>query len=238
MSTNHQRLLLWVAVFGAIVSGTGFVFCAGFLPPPSPQMRADEIAAIYQTSTNLKRLGFMMMMIGGGLHFGIYATISAQMRRMKGTSDVLVYSQLGLGAVNSVMLTVPSVIFTAAAFRPDRNPESIAALHDLAWLMTTMPSSMFVLQQVIVAIAIFSDESKHLVFPRWLAYVCLFTAMTYMGGTNFITFFKLGPFAWNGVLAFYVVAVAFVVWELSMFIMLFKAIRSEEVASQKVAQAF
>ena len=52
-----------------------------------------------------------------------------------------------------------------------------------------------------------------------------------------ITFFKTGPFAWNGLLAFWVPLVIFFVWFLVMFVALLKTIREQESAPPKIESA-
>jgi hypothetical protein len=232
MHARTQRFLLWTAIFGGFLGGFGFFQLAGFLPPPSPGQTTDQIVTIYQTNTNIKRLGFMLMMFGGGLAFSFPAIIAWHMRRIKSeVAHMLTYAQIVLGTANVLILLIPSFIFTVTAFRPDRSPEVTVALHDLAWIIATMPVSCFILQQIVIAVAILSDKSDKPIFPRWLAYVNVWTALIYMP-TVMITFFKTGPFAWNGILSFWVVAVDFVAWQVCMFVTLFKAIRAEEAQSR------
>jgi hypothetical protein len=45
-----------------------------------------------------------------------------------------------------------------------------------------------------------------------------------------MTYFKTGPFAWNGILAFWLPLVAFAIWFNVMFIALQKAIKEQQEA--------
>ncbi|MET0659510.1 MAG: hypothetical protein ABW110_15290 [Steroidobacteraceae bacterium] len=228
MNPTHQRIGLWVTLAGMILGGIGLVACARFLPPPSPDMTAEQVVQLYQTDTNLKRLGFVLMMLGNGFYFGIVAVISVQMKRIEGVGRMLNYTQLATGAVNALLLLLPSVFFTAAAFRPERSPDVTVALHDIGWFLAVMPVASFMFQQFVIALAIFADKAPQPLFPRWVAYMNIWTATLYLPAFM-DTFFKTGPFAWNGLLAFWIPALIFgLIWIPVMLVFLFKAIRREE----------
>ena len=209
------------------LAGFGLVTLCHFLPPPSPNMTALDVAGLYQTNTGLKRMGFMLMMLAGGFQWSFTAALSVHMRRIEGPARMLTYTQLAVGSANGVLTLIPSLFFTVAAFRPDRNPDVTMALHDLAWITTTMPVASFMLQQFVIAMAVFADKATRPVFPRWVAYMNIWTALLYLPAFG-ETFFKTGPFAWNGLLAFWIAVAAFMGWTISMLVMLFKAIRSQE----------
>lgn len=231
MTATHQRIGLWTALLGIVLGGLGFVAFARFIPPPSPNMSTAEIVALYQTNTNLKRLGFVLMMLGNGLYFPLVAVISVQMRRIEGAARMLTYTQLSSGAINALLLLLPSLFFTAAAFRPERSPDVTVALHDIGWFLAVMPVASFMLQQFALALAIFADKSSQPVFPRWVGYMNVWVAMLYLPAFM-DTFFKTGPFAWNGILAFWIPALTFgLLWIPIMYVKLFKAIRQQESAA-------
>jgi len=229
MNPKYQRLSLWVALVGIILGGIGFVACAKFMPPISPALTAEEIVNLYLTDTNLKRMGFALSMLGNGLYFPLVAVIAVQMRRMEGgITGVMGYIQISSGAVNALLLLLPSLFFTAAAFRPERSPEITMALHDVGWFIAVMPVSSFMIQQFAIALAIFDDKSKVPVFPRWVAYMNIWVALLYLPA-YLDTFFKHGPFAWNGILAFWIPGLTFaLLWIPVMYVYLFKAIRQQE----------
>ena len=55
---------------------------------------------------------------------------------------------------------LPGMIWAAAAFRPERNPEITQALVDLGWLLFITPIAPFIVQYVTLAIAIFADNVR------------------------------------------------------------------------------
>jgi hypothetical protein len=68
---------------------------------------------------------------------------------------------------------------------------------------------------IAIAVAVFSDRSRVLVFPRWVAYLNLWVVLLFIP-TGVITFFKTGPFTYGGVLGFYIPLAVFAVWLVAM----------------------
>ena len=65
------------------------------------------------------------------------------------------------------------------------------------------------------------------IFPRWLAFYNLWSALLMAPG-SLIPFFKTGPFAWDGLFAFWLPATVFGIWFVVMQVMVLKAIRAEQ----------
>jgi hypothetical protein len=227
VSAKHQRVLLWMFTISLIVSLVIGLGSAHYVPQPNNSMSVGEIAGLYRDHVDVYRFVFMINMFAGGFYFCYTAVISAQLRRIEGSvGRVLNYTQLSTGAANGVLLMLPSLLFTAAAFRPDRNPEITVALHDLANIVVLMPIASFTVQQIAIAWAIFSDTSARPVFARWVGHVNLWTGIIYVPAFA-MSFFKTGPLSFDGVVAFTIPVIAYLLWYVVMIIVLFKAIRQE-----------
>jgi hypothetical protein len=209
---------LVIALFGC-----AFWPLAKFIPVPSPTLSASEVAAIYSNNTNGIRFGMLLMSISGAIFAPFVAVISVQMKRIEGVSPILTYTQLSSGSIGALFFIIPAIIFGAAAYRPDRPPELTLLLNDLAWFFAVMPVAAAFMQNIAIALAIFSDKRASPVFPRWLGFFNIWVALLFAPG-GLITFFKTGPFAWNGLLAFYVAGTVFAAWFFVMVTMLIKAI--------------
>ena len=71
--------------------------------------------------------------------------------------------------------------------------------------------------------AAFIDKSPQPVFPRWFGYANLWVVLLLLPG-QMIFFFKTGPFAWNGLIAFYLAFIVFAAWFPLAFYILRKAV--------------
>lgn len=207
----------------------GWITIAGLVPAPAPTLSAAEIAAFYGTNTGFVRFGLLLTMWSAALTIPWIAVIAVQMRRAEGDFPVLTITQVVAGAATIFLLTLPVMIWTVAAFRPERAPELIMLFNDFGWILLIMTFPPFFIQLTAIGFAIIGDKNSDPVFPRWIGYFNIWVAILFLPG-GMITFFKSGPFAWNGLLAFWLPLVVFFLWYIVMFFALLKAIKKPHAA--------
>lgn len=200
---------------------------AGFFPPHLPSASAEEIAAIYQRDAIGIRIGMIVIMMAGALYAPFTAAIAAQMRRIEHrATPVLTYTQLAAGIATILLFLTPALIWTVAAYRPERPAEITQALNDLGWFFFVMPFVLGFTQNLALGFAVISDKRPRPVFPRWLGYFNFWIALLFVPGC-LITFFKAGAFAWNGLLAFWLPASVFGPWFFVVSIYVMKAAKQQ-----------
>ncbi|MGK2912946.1 MAG: hypothetical protein ACSLE5_00555 [Porticoccaceae bacterium] len=231
MNTRSQLLCAWGGPAFVVVFTVGLWFVAHYLPPPSPTAGAQEIAALYRENTSQIRLGMFLMMACSALIAPFVAAIAVQMKRMETGTPVLTYAQLSSGTVGILFFILPAMIWTTAAFRPERDAELILLLNDLGWILFLMPFTSFVVQNIAIGTAILANKSEQQPFPRWTGYFNFWVAVLFVPG-GLLTFFKTGPFAWNGLFVFWVPLVVFFLWYGVMFVLLRKAIMQQAASAQ------
>ena len=215
---------LWSAVAFLVILGAGLVF-AGLIPPPRPTDSAIQIAALYQGNVNGIRFGAILIIIASGLYLPWTVTLSAVVRRMEGESTFLSQCQLIGGVVASLSFFFPAVIFGVAAFRPDRNPDLTLLLNDLGWLLFIVaPIPPFIVQFLPFGVAILRDKNAPVVFPRWFGFLTLWYVALFSPPLSGY-FFKTGPFAWNGLLSFWVPVGCFGLWASTTLVLMFKRVK-------------
>jgi hypothetical protein len=225
MRSSDQKICAWGGPFCAATLGAGLLM-AGFVPPPSPTLSAAEIARIYTGHTTMIRAGMILGLVGIVGFIAIVAVISAQMRRMQSHNRLPVYLQLAAGSIGVLTVMFPIMIFAITAFRPERDPQLTQLLNDVGWLIIIPAFPTFIAQFGAIAFGILQDQSPVPVFPRWAAYFNAWVALLFVPG-GFAYFFRTGPFAWDGLLAFWVAAGAFFLWLIVMTPLLLKAIDNE-----------
>jgi len=207
--------LLIALLFGGLIA-------AGWIPPLSPDESAQEIAARYADHTSGIRLGVVMLLWGAGATVPIGCLIAAHIKQVEGEFSPLTYIQIVGCAGGLVAITMPAMFFGVAAFRPERGADLTLLINDLAWVPFIINGVPAILQCVSWGIAIVSDERAHPPFPRWLAYFNFWTAFCFLPAF-LLLFFKTGPFAWNGLLSFWLAATLFGGWFLVASVMLIRA---------------
>jgi hypothetical protein len=103
------------------------------------------------------------------------------------------------------------MFWQTAAFRADTSPELVRLLTDMGWIPFVGLTSTAVVMAFALGFSMLSDERAEPVFPRWAGYFNLWVAFMFTPG-SLCVFFKTGPFAYNGLLAWYLPVAVFTVW--------------------------
>lgn len=225
MNLLNQRLCIHAAAaFVALVGGAFLV--AGWIPPPSPDLSDGEIAQIFRDSDNV-RIAAAMFFFGGALFVAPCVAITAQMRRIEGPRHVLADLQIVSAAIGVLAIQIPAALWLGISYRDGVDESVVVTLNDIAWFFLLGAVGSAVMQNLALAACILGSDGS--VYPRWLGYVNLWLVTGLMAGV-LIPFFKDGPFAWNGAIGFWVVAIDFFIWVFLMWIFTAKAIDSEQAA--------
>jgi len=237
MSTTAQRVFAWSGIVFANVFFIGMLL-AGILPPHSPLDNPSDVVNNWNDNVDLERLGIFLMMIAAGFTAPFGAVISVYLRKISPDGGYS-YLQLIGAATGVVAILVPTFMFAAEAFRPDRPAEIQQAINDLAWIPFVMNYPPALMQTMAVGFATLEQKGENPLFPRWFGYYNLWTGFLFLPG-GLILWFKHGAFAWNGALAFWLVAVAFGAWFIVTCLILLRAIKrtaAEEAAAAAPAAA-
>jgi hypothetical protein len=238
LENNYAALkcLTWSG-FALIIGVFASMLVMGFLPPQSPHANADEIAAIFRDDTTRIRVGAVLMMVTFSFWVTFGAAVSLMIRRMEPDLPVVAYSSLALvGGILTIMVLIP-LTWAVAAFRPDDlTPQILIAMNDFTWFLFVFTVVPFALWMLLIASTMLRDKSEHTIYPRWMAYFTLWSALL-LAPALMIPFFKTGPFAWNGLLAFWLPLTVFAVWYVTLVVQTLVAVRHEEAYGVEPAVA-
>jgi hypothetical protein len=195
-------VLIWFATF---------IFVMGFFPPSPPSATADQIRQLYADNTILIKLGLIIVMAASALLVPWAAAISGQLKRIDGARALASTQFVSCGLLSLEFIT-PIGVWMAASFRFNgRAAEITEALHDVGWILFVTVIWSLWAQMWCITAAIFIDNSRQPVLPRWLGYLTAWAALL-ITPAGLILFFKTGPFAWNGIVGIYIPLAAFAIW--------------------------
>jgi hypothetical protein len=235
-NTGSQRLFAWTGIAMLVLFLVGFWPIAGYVPPSHPRDSVQEVLAFYTGDTTMIRLGLWITMFAAALCATFFVAVSIQLRRIEGTHSPISYAQMIFGGLFVLEFIFPLMVWQAAAYRPELDPVITYRLHDLGWLMFLGVVSTGVIQAVLTGWLILRDRREQPIFPRWIGYTCLWCALTFMPG-GLIVFFKSGPLAWNGLIAWWLLLVGFAVWIVTLaYGLLRHAIPGQQRESRSAAQ--
>jgi hypothetical protein len=225
MTPGLQKTMAFCGVAFVLLLFPGIIM-VGLLPPISPLRNANEIAQFWSTNTGLKRLGLVLLLAAAGLQAPFGALIAVRIRQMEGGRySALAYTELVGVGLAVVAIIMPTFAFAAASYRPDRDPQITQALNDLGWLPFVMNWPAATIQCLAIGFAIFGAARD--IWPRWLGYFNVWCGFIFAAG-GLVVLFKDGVFAWNGLLAFWMVAVFFGLWFLIMAWQLWVSVAAPE----------
>lgn len=213
----------WCSVIYLVLLGIGFWAFPNFIPPLSPSDSAAETAHIFRENFVSIRLGMIICMFGAMMVMPFFISIAMELKEIEGGVGMLTMWQI-LGGLSTAILTFyPAMWWLLASYRPqERAPEIIQLLNDAAWLQFVGGLSIFLPCLITVGIGAFMDKREQPAFPRWLGYVSIWACILFLPG-QFIFFFYDGPFAWDGIIAFWLPTVVLMGWFLLMGYMVRKS---------------
>jgi MFS family permease len=209
---RHRKLGAWSGIVYVVLVFGGWAVLGRFLIPPlEPSADAETIAQFFQESTTSIRIGMLVLMLSALVAIPFSATVSGIIGEVEKRRGFLTYSAVLGGAGLMILTFYPAIFYLVAAFRPDRSPELIMLMNDLAWLQLIGGISVFLALPIAVAVTAFVDKSANPVFPRWMGYFNAWVVVLIVPD-QLIFFFHSGPFAWNGLFGLWVPAGVFALW--------------------------
>jgi hypothetical protein len=234
MNRTTERWCIYSGPLLMIIFMIGFWVVGGLVPPPSPNLPADQVAAYYADNALRIRLGLMISMLGAGLTFPFTVAIFQQMRRIEGGIGPMSLVQLVTGLMNGPLFILPMITLAAATFRAG-DPEvgtaaAVQSLHTLGWIAFVGIPAPAVVQLTAMAIAGLRERGPNPVFGRWFAYFNIWCALAFIPGIVIICF-RTGPFAWDGLIAFWIPLSVFGTWFFVTAAVLLRAWKAQGAAA-------
>lgn len=211
MNTRSQVACALAGLIGFLILLPAFII-ADYFVPPDADWSPEEFAAFYGENHDRLRVGLLLLIVAVTGWGTMIAVVAVQMLRFEGRRPVLTALHVVTGTMVYALLNLFTVFLIAAAFRSDRAGEDIQLLHDVGWFMAFLAAPVFCTQALAVGCAVLGDRgSATPVYPRWLGYVGIWVAILLLPGT-LLLFFQTGPFAYHGVISYWIPLFTFGSW--------------------------
>jgi hypothetical protein len=161
-----------------------------------------------------------------------FMVIVVQMMRMANASRAFAYSYLSAAASGGTLFALADLAWLNAAARPERDPQLTMLLNDLGWFCFTTPVGFIIAQNLCLALAIYMDALPEPVFPRWVGHFNIVSALLMVPGA-FALVYKTGPFAWDGVLSFWLRIATYTLYIAVMFFVVRAAINRQSAREEQ-----
>ncbi|MDQ2627061.1 MAG: hypothetical protein M3Y90_08675 [Actinomycetota bacterium] len=219
MNTKGQRILLWTVPPSAGLFALAYLLFPVFSPPLSPTLTPEQVAAFFaQNVTGILGVAILCNLIACSL-VPLFAVTAVQISRTATSSSVFTYAYLLCVGVGLTAFILADYCWAMAAFRPERDPQLISLLNDMAWFFFIAPVGAIIVQNFCLALSIYLDARPDPVFPRWVAHFNVAAAVLLVPSA-FSLLYKTGPLAWDGSLSFTLRLSVFAVYLVVMFAVL------------------
>lgn len=226
MSERGQIILVWWGLIFMYIFGF-CIWMMGFMPPPTPMLDAEQVAAFYRNNNFDIRIGAMITSWTSAFAVPITIAATCQLLRVeKGTTPVWSITTLISGGLMSMFLVFPPLVWGVAAFSAERNPELTLILHELGTLTLTTTDQFYIFGMIAIAAVSFQFKDPgdgSWPFPRWFGYFTLWAAVAFeVGAFAFMT--KKGAFAWNGAMVYWMPLVVYGSWITVISVMMLRSL--------------
>lgn len=223
------RFFIWkLCAWAGPLYLVGLIFFWGILgnniPAPRQYWSADEVVEFFLSNNIQIRIGMVGTLFVAPFYFVWSQAISAVMREIEGPDGFLAPLE-NVGGIATAFVTLAfALMWLTASVRTElRSPQDIQLLLDLGWHIFDMTIMVTLIQMCAVGGAILMDRRPQPLFPTWLGWLSFAAASTFL--TAFLMpFFPDGPFAWHGLVTYWLVLNAFFIWMVFMCYYLFSAI--------------
>jgi hypothetical protein len=218
------RLCAWAGPIFLVGYVASWAVMGMNVPPVSAALPLADLYAHYVNNSTQLRVAYVLSVFFIPFYMVFSSVISRVMRTIEGDDGPLaIVEQMG-GATTTVVGMVAGICWLTAAFRgEERSPEIVRALHDFGWLFFDTTYMVTGVQMLAMSIVFLSDRRTQPLMPRFLSWYAIFVVMAFLP-LSLLPFFYTGPFAWSGVVCYWVSLGSWFLWVLMLCFYLFKAI--------------
>jgi hypothetical protein len=218
------RLCAWAGPLYLVGLIAFWGLLAGFVPAPPMSLNAQQITAHFIENNLGIRAGMVGTLFIAPFYFVWSLVIAAIMKKIEGPDGLLAKLEF-VGGIATALVTIGfAIMWLMASFRTaQRAPEDIQLLHDMGWMIFDTTIMVTLIQMAAFGGAILMDKRREPLLPKWLAWLSFAVATTFLAA-YLMPFVLEGPFAWNGIVTYWVVLTSFFIWMQVVCYYLFGAI--------------
>lgn len=218
--------MLWTTPPAMALLALAYLLFPVFSPPLSPTLTPEEVAAFFRDyNTGILGVVILCNLIAGSL-VPLFAVTAVQMSRISTSSSVFTYAYVICVGVGTTAFILADYCWGVAAFRPDRDPQLISLLNDMAWFLFIAPVGAIIVQNLCLAVSIYLDERPDPVFPRWVAHFNVAAALV-LAPSALSILVKTGPLAWDGAVSFHLRIAVLAGYVVVMFLVLLRVVNKQ-----------
>ncbi len=205
-SIRSQKFALICTWIFCILTLVGWIGIAHFYAPAPADLSLEETKVWFSETYRWRNIiGCTLFYIGAGFLVPGSLQWGFMLARIEGRNPIWSVTTAVCGIFISMIVFFNACAWIVASYRVDTGADVIQAFYDWSWFAFLLGWIYLVIEMVASAVVELQDKSEHPMVPRWFSWATLLAAVSVVGAAG-PAFFKSGPFAYHGLLGFYVPA--------------------------------
>jgi hypothetical protein len=210
-SIRSQKIGLWCSPIFSALTIVGWLWIGHFYMP-APADLGLEATKVWFTETHKwgTIIGCSIFYVACGFLVPASLQFGIMLAKIEGKWPLWSMTAGVSGIFISLIIFLNACAWIVCAYRPEYGADVIQAFYDWAWFAFLLGWIYLTFEMIASAIVELQDERATPMTPRWLAWGTLGGAITLVTAAG-PAFFQSGPFAYHGILGFYL---PMVIWGL------------------------
>ncbi|SEP87461.1 hypothetical protein SAMN04488038_10265 [Solimonas aquatica] len=203
MNLRSQKAGLWCTWIFSALTAVGWLGIAHFYQPAPADLGLDATKLWFSDTHRWDTLiGCSLFYIAAGFLTPGSIQFGLMLAKIEGRWPLWSLTTAVCGVFISLIVFFNACAWLVAAYRPETGADVIQSWSDWAWFAFLLGWIYLSIEMLATAVVELQDHREQPMVPRW------FSWFTVAGGVAIVTaagpaFFKSGPFAYHGLLAFY-----------------------------------
>ncbi|WP_202033185.1 hypothetical protein [Nocardioides sp. WS12] len=198
-----MRIGLWCNWIFVALTVVGWLGIAHFWAPAHADLSAEATKEWFtETHRTGVLVGCTIFYIGAGLLTPGSIAMGLMLSRIEGRLPLWSFTTAVSGVFISLIIFFNCCAWIVAAYRKEAGADVIQAWYDWAWFAFLLGWIYLTIEMVATAVVELMDKRATPMIPRWFSWLTLAGALSIFFAAG-PAFFKSGPFAYHGLLAFY-----------------------------------
>ncbi len=199
-----QKIALWCNLVFVGLTAVGWLGIGQFINMAEANLGLDGTKEYYTDTHHWQIIiGCTIFYIAAGLLTPGSIAFGVMLSKIEGRHPIWSFTTAVCGVFISLIIFFNCCAWIVAAYRPETGADVIQAWNDWAWFAFLLGWIYLAIEMVATGLVELMDKRDRPMIPRWMTWYTLAGAASIIGAAG-PAFTKSGPFAYHGLLAFYV----------------------------------
>lgn len=198
-----QKIGLWCNLAFVALTAIGWLGIAHFWAPARADLGLEATKQWFTETYSWQVLiGCSIFYVAAGLLTPGSIAFGIMLSKIEGRHPLFSITTAVCGVFISLIVFFNCCAWIVAAYRPEFGADVIQAWYDWAWFAFLLGWIYLSIEMASTGVVELMDDRPRPMVPRWLTWFSILGAVGILGAAG-PAFFKSGPFAYHGLLAFY-----------------------------------